>query len=206
VGALWGFGHTAALLIVGMLVIALRVPIPDKLALVMEMVVAFMLIGLGINVIYKLTHGARLHTHIHEHNGVVHAHPHLHDAAHEHVVPHHSLPFNILPHRIWDHLAKGKRSVAIGMVHGLAGSAGLMLIVLATIPSPALAVAYICIFGLGSIGGMMMMSTLIGIPFVYSARKSGRLNFFIRGFSGILSIVFGLFYAWHVVIVEGLLF
>ena len=85
----------------------------------------------------------------------------------------------------------------IGMVHGLAGSAALMLIVLATIPSPALGLAYIGIFGVGSVGGMMVMSTLIGLPFALTTRAHGKLNYIIRGTSGLLSIGFGLFYAWQ---------
>ena len=107
--------------------------------------------------------------------------------------------------RFGGHLGRGRRSILIGMVHGVAGSAALMLIVLATIPSAALGLLYIGVFGLGSIGGMLVMSTLIGIPFVLTAHKSERLNVAVRGISGVLSVGFGLYLAWQIGIVEGLL-
>jgi high-affinity nickel-transport protein len=90
------------------------------------------------------------------------------------------------------------------MVHGLAGSAALMLIVLATIPSRTLALVYIVIFGVGSIGGMLVMSALIGVPFALTANKSERLHYLVRGTSGILSLVFGLILAWQIGFNEGL--
>ena len=205
VGALWGLGHTISLLIVGIGVIALHLQIPDRLALAMEFAVALMLIGLGINVLYKLLRGGNIHAHVHTHEHFSHAHPHVHE-LHEHSPAHHSLPFTLLPKSIATHLYKGKKSMLIGMVHGLAGSAALMLIVLATIPSAGLALAYIGIFGIGSIGGMMVMSALIGLPFVLAARRSEKLNFIVRGASGLLSVGFGLFYAWQIAIVERLIF
>lgn len=103
-------------------------------------------------------------------------------------------------------MQNGKRSVLIGLVHGLAGSAALMLIVLATIQSKTLALAYIGIFGIGSIGGMMVMSAFIGLPFVLTMRRSEKLNVAIRGASGVLSVGFGFFYAWQIAVVDKLIF
>jgi sulfite exporter TauE/SafE len=85
------------------------------------------------------------------------------------------------------------RSVVIGMIHGLAGSAALMLLIVPTIESPTLALAYILIFGIGSIGGMMAMSFLIGLPFHFSAKKLVGLNKVIRLAAGIFSFGLGLF-------------
>lgn len=206
VGLLWGLGHTASLLIVGVGVIALHVQIPDGLALSMEFAVAVMLIALGINVLYKLLRGGKIHTHVHSHDNLIHTHPHMHEHSHEVPVPHHAPPFLLLPERMAALLRKGKRSVLIGMVHGLAGSAALMLIVLATIPSPTLGLAYIGIFGLGSVGGMMLMSALIGLPFVFTAYRSQSLNLVVRSTSGIVSVGFGLYYAWQIGVVGKLLF
>lgn len=86
----------------------------------------------------------------------------------------------------------------------MAGSAALMLIVLATIPSAKLALLYIGVFGIGSIGGMLIMSTLIGIPFVLTAHKSERLNAAVRGISGVVSVAFGIYLAWQIGLVQGL--
>jgi hypothetical protein len=102
------------------------------------------------------------------------------------------------------HIGNGKRSIFIGMVHGMAGSAALMLVVLATIPSAKLALLYVGVFGVGSIGGMLIMSTLIGIPFVLTAQRSDKLNVAVRGISGVVSVVFGLYLAWQIGVIEGL--
>ena len=90
------------------------------------------------------------------------------------------------------------------MVHGLAGSAALMLLVLTTIPSPWLGLAYIGVFGIGSVGGMLMMSSMIGLPFVWTARRFGRVNQGIKVTAGVFSTIFGLFLAWQIGFVEGL--
>jgi len=195
VGALWGLGHTAALLIVGLLVIAFHLTIPGKIAQGMEFAVAMMLVLLGANVLLKVLRGATFHVHAHEHHRHLHVHPHLHEP---HL--HHQESKN--PHH--DHAsAVGKKPFFVGMVHGMAGSAALMLLVLATISSRPLALLYIGIFGIGSVGGMFLMSTLIGLPFSFTARHE-RLNAIVRTASGILSVVFGLFLAWQIGIVGGL--
>ncbi len=189
VGALWGLGHTASLLIVGLIVIAFHFQIPDKIAMGMEFSVALMLIILGANVLWKIKKGTTFHVHTHEHNHHLHVHPHLHEHAHEQ--SHH-------------HTAKvGKKPFFVGMVHGMAGSAALMLVVLATISSRALALLYIAIFGIGSVGGMFLMSALIGLPFSITS-KHDRLNSIIRTSAGIISVCFGLFYAWQIGISDGL--
>lgn len=209
VGILWGTGHTAALLLVGIAVIALHIQIPEKMALATEFSVAIMLVGLGIRTVWKLLRGWTLHVHVHSHEDQdnIHAHLHVHEKGHadEHAHSHHPMTFDLLRPVWWQsQLQKGKRSILIGMLHGLAGSASLMLIVLATIPTTSLALSYIGMFGLGSIGGMVVMSTLIGIPFAMTARRSVRMNLLLRGFSGVFSIGFGLFLAWQVGFVEGL--
>jgi high-affinity nickel-transport protein len=91
------------------------------------------------------------------------------------------------------------------MVHGLAGSAALMLLVLTTITSPAIAFAYIAIFGLGSIGGMMVMSSLIGLPAHLAANRFEKAHLAIRTLAGFFSLGFGLFLAWEIGFVGGLL-
>ena len=91
------------------------------------------------------------------------------------------------------------------MVHGLAGSAGLMLVVLATINNTLLAFVYIVIFGIGSIGGMMIMSFLLGLPAQLTTGSFTRANLAIRALSGVFSLGFGLWLAYEIGYVERLL-
>jgi high-affinity nickel permease len=191
VGVLWGLGHTASLLGVGLLVIAFHVQIPEKIALFMEFAVALMLILLGVNVLWKMKKGATFHVHTHEHDHRLHIHPHLHEVNEGTQHIHHASS------------KVDKKPFFIGMIHGMAGSAALMLVVLATISSRVLAVLYIAIFGLGSVGGMFLMSALIGLPFSMTSQHT-RLNNVVRTSAGIISVCFGLFYAWQIGVVEGL--
>ena len=89
------------------------------------------------------------------------------------------------------HHSFSPRSVIVGMIHGLAGSAALMLLVVPTISSPVLAMTYILVFGVGSIGGMMVMSLLIGLPFHFTASRFDILNKGIRLCSGVFSMGLG---------------
>lgn len=192
IGALWGLGHTASLLAVGLLVIAFNFQIPPKIALRMEFAVAIMLIALGANVLWKIYRGATFHIHTHSHEGHLHIHPHFHKPVEhkEHITHHHSVPI-------------GKKPFFVGMIHGMAGSAALMLLVLAAISSRPLALAYIGIFGLGSVGGMFLMSALIGLPFSFTS-KYERANKIIRTTAGVVSVCFGLFLAYQIGFAEGL--
>jgi high-affinity nickel permease len=208
VGAMWGIGHTISLLLVGCFVIALQFQIPDRIAQAMEFAVAAMLVLLGLNVLWKLYKGEMIHVHVHEHHGHKHVHPHIHPfkSVHQHSddAMHHQSAKASLLERILKHLNKSKRSIVIGMIHGMAGSAALMLVVLTTIKSTKLALLYIGIFGVGSIGGMMLMSTVIGLPFMLTASKSVLLNKIVRGIAGVTSVAFGLFLAWQIGVVNGL--
>jgi ABC-type nickel/cobalt efflux system permease component RcnA len=193
VGGLWGVGHTLSLLLAGVAVILLNVQVGDRLRLSLEFCVALMLIGLGVNALLKLARGDRLHWHAHRHGEQTHSHPHLHGQAQgTEAHSHHGL-------RI------GFRPLIIGMVHGLAGSATLMLLVLSTINSPALGLAYIIIFGIGSIGGMMLMSLLLGLPAHLTADRFSGANLAVRALAGFFSLGFGLFMVYEIGFVEGLL-
>jgi hypothetical protein len=199
-GIMWGIGHTASLLFVGIIVLALDITIPETVAQTAELLVALMLIGLGVRVLWKLQQGEVLHVHPHVHGNRVHSHPHLHDAeqeseesaGHSHSLLHGSF-------------GAGKGSLAVGVVHGLAGSAGLMLLLAATIQSFWIGVFYILSFGVGSIGGMLLMSMVLSTPFLLTGTKPGRFYNAIRGIAGVLSICFGGLLAWEIGFVEGLL-
>ena len=191
-GGVWGVGHTASLLLAGVGVILLNIRI-ERYEKLLEFCVALMLIGLGANVIYKLARGGRIHFHKHSHGSYTHIHPHIHENKSEpDPRSHHGLGLNIRP-------------LVIGMVHGLAGSAALMLAVLATIKSPAVAFAYIIIFGIGSIGGMMVMSVIISLPARFTAEYFARAHLVVRAIAGVFSLGFGLFLAYEIGFKEGLL-
>ncbi|MBI1746825.1 MAG: urease accessory protein UreH [Acidobacteria bacterium] len=188
VGAFWGLGHTASLLICGVLVIGFRMSIPDQAAPFMEFGVAVMLVILGSNLVRKQFGAHRIHSHEHRHDGHSHTHFHVHSSE---------------THQL-HHAGLGVRPFIVGMVHGLAGSAALMLLVLTQIPSPYLGLLYIAVFGIGSIGGMLMMSAMIGVPFVWSSRRFTTMNHRIRMAAGLLSIAFGGFLMWKIGFAGGL--
>ncbi|HMT07344.1 MAG TPA: hypothetical protein PKA82_05015 [Pyrinomonadaceae bacterium] len=175
IGGFWGVGHTISLFIVGALVVFVKVQISESTEGVLEGVVGLMLILLGLNAIRKIFTAERIHSHIHEHDGTKHSHIHTHTAD-EKASSHHRF---------------APRSIAVGMIHGLAGSAGLMLLVLPTISSPWLALIYILIFGVGSIAGMMIMSMLMGLPLYATAERFAILNKAIRFAAGSFSLVWG---------------
>jgi len=174
VGGLWGLGHTIALLAVGAVVIFLKVQISETTEARLEAVVGAMLILLGLNALRKLFTADKVHIHKHEHDGREHVHIHSHERQPE---PYH--------HRF------SPRSILIGLVHGLAGSAALMLLILPIIPAPAVALLYIVVFGIGSIGGMMAMSFLIGLPLHFTAGRFTLLNGAVRLAAGLFSLTLG---------------
>ena len=174
VGGLWGVGHTISLFTVGLVVILLKFQISESLETKLEACVGAMLILLGVNALRKLFQASKVHVHSHEHDGHKHVHIHAHSKSAEE--SHHRL---------------SPRSIFIGMVHGLAGSAALMLLVVPTIKSESVALLYILIFGIGSIGGMMAMSFLIGLPFHFTAGRFDILNRGIRLIAGLFSLGLG---------------
>ncbi|HYR74858.1 MAG TPA: hypothetical protein VEM96_03360 [Pyrinomonadaceae bacterium] len=198
VGALWGVGHTASLLAAGVLVIILGIAIPDPVAGVLEFLVALMIIFLGSRILYlTLRHRTRVHVHTHSHEGHAHTHFHFHDESDAHEVsnaPIHSHGWEHHPRRL-----SGWRPLVVGMVHGLAGSAVLTLLVLTEVVrdgSRVRGMAYLLVFGIGSIGGMLFMSTLISLPLVLTTRRFERIEVPMRLVVSISSIAFGLYYAW----------
>jgi ABC-type nickel/cobalt efflux system permease component RcnA len=186
IGTFWGLGHTASLLGVGLFIVLLRITVSEGIAPYMEIPVALMLIVLGVNSVWQAWR---------EHSISIHAHSHAHDGQDEHKHLH------IHTHQEHDHkhhvLRLGRKPFLVGLVHGFAGSAVLMLAVLTTMPTVALGLTYIAVFGLGSVGGMLLMSALISVPFVATAKKFTTINKGIRLIAGIFSIAFGLMLAWE---------
>ena len=181
-GGAWGLGHTLTLLIVGATCLLMGFQVPDRLARTFDGVVGLMLIALGADVFRRMRRG-RLHIHLHRHDDVVHLHAHRHDAtrhadrhAHDHA---HSQNFPL-------------RAVAVGAVHGMAGSAALVLLTLRQSGSVWLGVGYIVIFGLGSMLGMATLSAVISMPLRVSARAFTRAAVHLEIAIGLLTIGAGL--------------
>ncbi len=198
VGALWGAGHTASLVIVGAIVLVLRVAIPVRVGEWLEFGVAVMIVTLGVNTFVRaLRQRNAVHVHKHQHDGFTHAHVHFHDpeTAHEVALAAHSHALKRI----------GIKPLLVGAMHGLAGSAALTILVLAQITSPLVGILYLLVFGFGSIVGMLLMSGLVGLPFVLSARKVDGIHYGLQTAAGALSICFGLWYAYETGIASGLL-
>lgn len=185
VGLSWGIGHTLTLFAAGFGVLVLKLTIPDKMALSMEFAVGVLLVLLGVPLLKQLV-VSRAHIHPHQHMDKRHFHSHSHSdtAGHEHT-----------------HL---RRPLLVGMLHGLAGSGALTLLVLNTMPSVAQGLAFLLVFGVGSILGMLVFSGLISIPFKLTARLSLRLNLWVHGAAGFISIVLGLLIMWQTGFAGGL--
>jgi len=169
-GAFWGLGHTTTLFFAGILILTLKIAIPKIFALSLEFIVGIMIVVLGTSVLWDLFVRKR-HTHKHKHGSIIHTHVHTHKHGTTHT--HYHKPF------------------IVGLIHGLAGSAALMLLVLSTVESIVLGLAYILIFGLGSVLGMAIVSSAISIPFVFT--KNPLLKQRIRYLAGVFSILFGLY-------------
>ena len=193
IGGFWGLGHTISLFLAGILVLLLNFEISERTERFLEFGVGVMLFLLGLNVLRKLLQGGKLHFHAHEHGAREHVHPHIHESAIADE-PHSHHGFSFSP-----------RSVVIGMIHGLAGSAALMLLIIPTIESRIVGLLYIIIFGIGSIGGMMLMSFLVGLPFHFTASRYNRFNYLLQSVAGLVSIGLGLYIIYEKGITEGLL-
>lgn len=161
-GVSWGFGHTLTLLVVGGLCLLLRASIPERLAGALEGAVGVMLLFLGADVLRRLRR-SRVHVHTHRHgDGTLHFHVHRHAPGEAHDPHHHEHAHGL-----------SRRALLVGLVHGLAGSAALLLVTVTTISSVWLGVAYIAVFGIGSILGMAALSVIIGLPLQGPSRLAG---------------------------------
>ena len=191
VGGLWGLGHTISLFVAGIFVLLLNFQISERTERALEFCVGLMLTILGLNVFRKLVKGGKLHFHTHEHGGREHVHPHIHESEPDEAHTHHGLSLS-------------PRALFIGMVHGMAGSAALMLLVIPTIDSRSLGLFYIVIFGVGSIGGMMLMSLLVSLPFRLTEFKFERINRLMQIAAGVISVSLGLWIVYEKGFSEGL--
>jgi ABC-type nickel/cobalt efflux system permease component RcnA len=191
VGLMWGAGHTASLLIVGAIVLALRVAIPESVSRWMEFGVALMIIALGVSALSRVLRGSNhVHMHQHSHDGRSHVHIHFHESETKHEPATRSTHSHTISRIGW-------KPVLIGTMHGLAGSGALTLLVLTQISSPWIGFLYLAIFGLGSMVGMLLMSGLIGFPFALTSRQLTSAHYRLQTVAALFSIGFGLWYAYE---------
>ena len=177
-GACWGAGHTASLLVVGAALVVLRTAMPAHVSATFEFCVALMLIALGARAIYMAARfGTAGPTLVHHHGDVVHSHAGV--PAHLHV----------------GRWTLARRPLIVGAIHGLAGSGALTALVLATLPTTTQRIAYIALFGVGSTVGMAILSGLLGWP----VARLGARPVIARAVSiavGCFSIGLGLFWGY----------
>jgi ABC-type nickel/cobalt efflux system permease component RcnA len=206
VGGLWGAGHTASLVIIGVLVLVFRVTIPFGVANWLELGVALMIVALGmLAVVRVLRKRPDVHLHRHSHDGRSHVHIHFHEHGTEHA-PATTHQLSEIKHPSHSHAISqvGFKPMLVGAMHGLAGSAALTLLVLTQIQSIWLGLVYLAVFGVGSTVGMLLMSGLIGLPFALSGRRLTSINYGLQTVAGVLSVAFGLWYTYQIVIVNSL--
>ncbi len=212
-GALWGLGHTVTIVLVGGIIIAFRVVIPPVLGLTMEMTVALMLVVLGLWNITSIVQRARdelgddgghRHAHPHRHGDYVHSHRHGHGPnAHGHrddQTPQAWLDRHLGGLGLYPVL----RPVVVGLVHGLAGSATVALLVLTIIGDPRWAIAYLVLFGIGTIVGMTLITLVVAAPLTLAGARLTHVQRHLRMASGVLSLGFGLFLVYQIGFVSGL--
>lgn len=183
-GLAWGAGHTLSLLCAGGLAILVGRGMGATLSHGFEFLVGLMLLGLGSHVLYRLRHD-RVHFHRHTHSeGRAHLHLHSHHGEGErHDAARHR-------HRHPDPAAR--RSLIVGIMHGLAGSAALVVAAAAGFDSAVLGLAYIALFGIGSILGMGTMTAALSLPLAFTARRLSRLNTGLQLAIGVLTIGIGI--------------
>lgn len=175
-GALWGAGHTSSLVLVSLLIFVFSMNIPNEMFSNFEFGVGVMLVILGVFTYLNRRLIGEKHIHTHTHDDLVHTHPHTHDKVHSH----------------------GHKSYIIGCIHGLAGSGSLVVLALSTLHDLQTILSFILVFGIGSIVGMMLVSSAIGLPFSLSV-YSERINKILRYLVGSISIIIGIDILYNIV-------
>jgi len=223
IGVVWGLGHTLTVLAVGAAIIIFKLAVPIRLGLAMEFAVALELIMLGLGSVGVLvrriasclfgtpplaTETFVVHSHSHAHDGRPHRHPHVHQHPHEYSFAAGELhrEHGLAPGALSPLAARRPllRSFGVGLVHGLAGSAAIALLVLSAIPQPLWATLYLAIFCVGTIIGMGLITTAIATPLIVASRRMSSLHQRLVTGSGLLSFGFGLFLAYQIGIVDRL--
>jgi cytochrome c biogenesis protein CcdA len=180
-GLTWGLGHTLTLFVFAGAAILLGHAIPEQFARPLETAVGIMLVGLGAHVLWRLWRD-RVHFHSHSHgDGAAHIHAHSHGGetvAHISAAHAHGHGFR------W-------RTLLVGLMHGMAGSAALLVLAVSQASSPAAGLGYVALFGIGSMVGMGALSMVIAVPLAVSARWLTSANRGLQGVVGVITVAIG---------------
>jgi sulfite exporter TauE/SafE len=209
IGLLWGLGHTLTIFLVGTAIIIFGVVIPPRLGLSMEFCVALMLILLGVlNLTGVMRWITECLTPVRRDTiaGQTFASGNDIFAEANNTSLTRGARMESLIERTIGKLGLYQtiRPLVIGLVHGLAGSAAVALLVLSTIKSPLWSTAYLLVFGFGTMVGMMLMTAAISIPLVYSQKRFFNINRHLAAISGFASMAFGIFLVYHIGFIDGL--
>ena len=183
-GAVWGLGHSLTLLIFAGAAVFLDLRFGETMAQVLEGVVGVMLILLGGQVLFRLWRD-RFHFHRHRHaDGRTHFHIHSHLGENANHDP---------DHHVHAH-ASGLpvRTLLVGMVHGLAGSTALVILTASTVQDPVMGLLYVALFGLGSIAGMTVLSSLLAVPLSWTAQAFTWVHRSLQAAVGAATMVLGM--------------
>lgn len=225
IGAVWGIGHSLTILVVGGGIILFSWVISPRLGLSLEFAVGLMLLLLGFMTLRDLWPYLRrsqppmvttardpadahadepVHSHAHNHGDYVHTHPHQHHPeAHPH--PPDRTPVSWLDRHLGGiALYRLVRPLMVGIVHGLAGSAAVALLVLTTITEPKVSVLYLLVFGAGTIVGMLLVTVALALPFAVGDRRSPRFAARLQLAAGLISVGFGCLLTYEIGVVQGL--
>jgi len=217
IGAFWGIGHTLTIMLVGTAIIVFNVVIPPRVGLGMELAVGFMLVLLGVLSLTGITRriterltpaAAGGHSRPYAHGECVHDHVHGHEPGRHGSSGSATLLARVAAHfgtvRVRLGCCQVLRPLLVGTVHGLAGSAAAALLVLATIRNAGWAVAYLLVFGLGTIAGMMLITTAISVPYAYALGRFTRTTGSLVSVCGLFSVGFGLFIVYQISFAGGI--
>jgi hypothetical protein len=183
---MWGLGHAATLLLLAGGCILFGFAIPERTGALLEAAVGLMLVGLGLSVFLRMRRGhLHLHGHVHA-DGTAHLHVHSHAPGALHATDGHA----------HGHPRGSLRALLVGAVHGLAGSAALVLLVGSAARTPLVGLAYVALFGLGAVVGMMLLAATIALPLGYSARRRIGLHRLLCAGAGAFSVALGLQLVW----------
>lgn len=181
-GVAWGLGHTASIAVVALIMVAGGIHLPEKLWPAADFLVGVLLILLGAAVIRRYAMG-RWHLHAHAHDGAAHLHLHSHaaDPSHAH------------GHRAPD----VRRSLGFGLLHGLAGSGAIVVLLVASVPTRGAQLAYVAAFGVGTVVGMLAVSLSLGAAVRYASRRGERWANVLHLGSAAMSVTVGALLAWE---------
>ena len=183
VGIAWGLGHALTLFLVCAVVLAMDIGFPERLAQLAEFLVGAMLLFLGLGVVRRAWRG-RLHIHGHDHGAGYHVHVHSHAGeAGQHARS---------PHRHQHARGLPKRAVLVGLMHGLAGSAALLLLSVGAQGTVVFGLAYVALFGIGSMIGMAVLSATMSYPLRIAGRVSAWGFNALYGVIGVATVVLGI--------------